>query len=87
VRFAVRPDATFLLLVPVEESLRRARESGRRHVEPAGVLAARLAEYRRLAACGAAEAIDASHAPDHVARLLRERVDRLLVVSRAGRAA
>src|SRR5262245_8035608 len=74
-RFALRPDATFLLLVSAEESLRRARASGRRHVEPAEVLEARLEEYRRIAASGAGDAIDAERDPERVAQDLRERLD------------
>jgi thymidylate kinase len=74
-RCAVRPDAAFLLRGSPEESLRRARASGRRHVEPAEVLGARLAEYRRLAAAGAGEAIDAERDPEAIAKELRGRLE------------
>ncbi len=74
-RFALRPDATFLLLVSPEESLRRARASGRRHVEPTGVLEARLEEYRRVAASGSGEAVDAERDPERIAQDLRERLE------------
>jgi thymidylate kinase len=73
-RLAVRPEATFLLLISPEESLRRAHASGRRHVEPAAVLEARLAEYRRLAAAGCGEAIDADREPRAIAQDLRDRL-------------
>jgi len=72
-RLAVRPDATFLLLVSPEESIRRARASGRRHVEPAAVLEARLAEYRRIAASCGFDAVDADDDPEQIAHSLRER--------------
>jgi thymidylate kinase len=74
VRLAVRPDASFVLLVSPEESIRRARASGRRHVEPAEVLEARLAEYRRIAASSGAFVIDAHGDPERIAKLLRERL-------------
>ncbi len=74
-RLAVRPDASFLLLISPEESLRRARASGRRHVEPCEVLEARLLEYRRLADSGAGEAIDAGRDPERIAEELRERLE------------
>jgi thymidylate kinase len=83
-RFAVRPEASFLLLISPEESLRRAHASGRRHVEPAEVLEARLAEYRRLAAAGCGEAIDAGRDPGTIAADLRERLERRLPARRAG---
>ena len=74
-RLAVRPDASFLLLISPEESLRRAHASGRRHVEPGPVLEARLGEYRRIAATGLGEAIDAGRDPEAIAKDLRERLD------------
>ena len=77
-RLAVRPDASFLLLIPPEESLRRARVSGRRHVEPCEVLAARLVEYRRIAESGEGEAVDAARDPELIAEDLRERLERRL---------
>jgi thymidylate kinase len=83
-RLAVRPDATFLLLITPEESLRRARASGRRHVEPSEVLAARLLEYRRLADSGAGEAIDADRDPERIAAQLRERLEARLGPPREG---
>jgi thymidylate kinase len=83
-RCAVRPEASFLLLISPEESLRRAQASGRRHVEPAEVLEARLAEYRRLAAAGEGEAIDAGRDPGAIAKDLRERLERRLPARRAG---
>jgi thymidylate kinase len=84
-RLAARPDATFLLLISPEESLRRARASGRRHVEPSEVLEARLLEYRRLAECGEGDAIDAGRDPERIAEELRERLEACLGPgSRAG---
>lgn len=77
-RLAARPDASFVLLISPEESLRRAHASGRRHVEPREVLEARLVEYRRLVASGLAEAIDAGQEPEAVAKELRERLERRL---------
>ena len=74
-KLAVRPDASFLLLISPEESLRRAHASGRRHVEPGEVLEARLGEYRRIAATGLGEAIDAGRDPEAIAKDLRERLD------------
>jgi thymidylate kinase len=77
-RLARRPDATFLLLISPEESLRRARASGRRHVEPCAVLEARLREYRALADSGEGEAIDAARDPERVAEDLRARLEERL---------
>jgi len=77
-RLAVRPDASFLLLISPEESLRRARASGRRHVEPCEVLAARLVEYHRVAESGEGEEIDAARDPERIAEDLRERLEKRL---------
>lgn len=74
-RLAARPDASFLLLISPEESLRRAHVSGRRHVEPGEVLEARLGEYRRIAATGLGDEIDAGRDPEAIAKDLRERLD------------
>ena len=74
-KLAVRPDASFLLLISPEESLQRAHASGRRHVEPREVLEARLVEYRRIAATGLGEAIDAGRDPEAIAKDLRGRLD------------
>jgi thymidylate kinase len=74
-KLAARPEASFVLLISPEESLRRAHASGRRHVEPREVLEARLVEYRRLAASGLAQAIDADRDPELVAKALRERLE------------
>lgn len=49
VRLAPRPDAAFLLLVPVAESLRRSDVKGEPFRDPPEVLARRLAEYEALA--------------------------------------
>ena len=78
-RVALRPDASFLLLISPEESLRRAHESGRRHVEPREVLESRLVEYRRIAASGLGVAVDAGRDPDTIAKELRERLDAALL--------
>lgn len=77
-RVALRPDASFLLLIPPDESLRRAHASGRRHVEPREVLEARLVEYRRIAATGLGAAIDAARPPEAIAADLGERLDAIL---------
>jgi len=52
VRIAPRPDAAFLLLVPVEESVRRSDVKGEPFREPPEVLAQRLAQYQALAQDG-----------------------------------
>jgi thymidylate kinase len=74
-RLALRPDASFLLLIPAEESQRRAHESGRRNVEPLEVLEARLLEYQRISATALGDAIDAARSPDAIAKELCERLD------------
>jgi dTMP kinase len=51
-RVVPRPDAAFLLLVPVEESARRSDVKGEPFREPPEVLARRLAEYQALAQNG-----------------------------------
>lgn len=83
-RFAVRPDAYFLLLVPVAESMRRAAASGRRRRELPEVLAQRLEAYRRIAEGGAAEAIDGCQPPDEVTQAMCARVEALLAPSLPG---
>ena len=83
-KLALRPDASFLLLISADESLRRAHESGRRHVEPREVLEARLLEYRRIAATGLGDVIDAARPPEAIAKDLCDRLDALL--DRAGSA-
>jgi thymidylate kinase len=83
-RFAVRPDAYFLLLVPVAESMRRAAASGRRRRELPEVLALLLEAYRRIAEGGAAEAIDGCQPPDDVTQAMRARVEALLASSLPG---
>lgn len=77
-RLALRPDASFLLLISADESLRRAHESGRRHVEPREALEARLLEYRRIAETGLGEVIDAARTPEAIVQDLRERLDAIL---------
>jgi thymidylate kinase len=74
-KLALRPDLSVLMLIPAEESLRRAHESGRRRVEPREVLEARLVEYRQIASTGLGDAIDAGRAPEAIARELCERLD------------
>jgi thymidylate kinase len=49
VRLTPRPQAAFLLLVPVEESVRRSDVKGEPFRDPPQVLAQRLAQYRALA--------------------------------------
>jgi thymidylate kinase len=51
-RLAPRPDAAFLLLVPVAESLRRSDVKREPFRDPPAVLARRLAEYEALAGEG-----------------------------------
>jgi thymidylate kinase len=74
-KLALRPDLSLLLLIPAEESLRRAHESGRRRIEPREVLEARLLEYRRIAATGLGDAIDAARSPEAIAKDLCARLD------------
>jgi thymidylate kinase len=86
-RFALRPDATFVLLIPVEESLRRAAASRRRRRELPEALARRREAYEEICARGAAEAIDGCRPPAEISAHLRARVDALLApASRIGAA-
>jgi thymidylate kinase len=77
-KLALRPDASFLLLIPAQESLRRAHESGRRNVEPREVLEARLLEYQRISATDLGDPIDAARPPEAIAKELTARLDTLL---------
>lgn len=57
-RIAPQPDAAFLLLVPVEESVRRSDAKGEPFRDPPEVLAQRLAQYQALAQDGCWHVID-----------------------------
>jgi len=52
VRLTPQPDAAFLLLVPVEEAVRRLNLKGEPFKESPSMLAQRLAQYQLLAQCG-----------------------------------
>ena len=58
VRAAPQPGAAFLLLVPVEESVRRSDVKGEPFCDPPEVLARRLAQYQALAQGGHWQVMD-----------------------------
>jgi thymidylate kinase len=66
-RLVPRPDAAFLLLVPVAESERRSRAKQEPFPDPAPVLAARLAQYQALGAAGGYTVLDGSRPVTEVA--------------------
>lgn len=53
-----QPDAVFLMLVPVAESMRRSDIKGEPFRDPPEVLAARLAQYQQLAQAGYWQVLD-----------------------------
>lgn len=63
-----QPDAAFLLLVPVEESVRRSRLKDEPFPDPPDVLAERLAQYKALAAAGYWQVLDGRRPIDDVAQ-------------------
>ena len=74
-RCTPRPDAAFLLLIPVEESLRRSQLKGEPFPDPPEVLEARLKEYRLIAASGSSfHAIDGTRPREETAAFVRETI-------------
>ncbi|NOT30727.1 MAG: oligosaccharide flippase family protein, partial [Planctomycetes bacterium] len=70
-RFAVRPDAAFCLLIPAELTLARAREKARFHWETLEVLERRRREYVALARELGVQTIDATRSIEEVALSIR----------------
>jgi thymidylate kinase len=69
-RAVPRPDAAFLLLVPVAESERRSRAKQEPFPDPPSVLAARLAQYEALGASSGCIVLDGTRpAADVAARI------------------
>jgi thymidylate kinase len=66
-RLAPRPDAAFLLLVPVAESERRSQAKREPFPDPAPVLVQRLAQYQALGAAGGCMVLDGSRPVTEVA--------------------
>ena len=60
VKASPRPDAAFLLLIPVEESLRRSRQKQEPFPDSPEILARRLAHYQALAENGRWRVMDGS---------------------------
>lgn len=60
VKATPKPDAAFLLLIPVAESLRRSDRKGEPFRDPPAVLAERLAQYQALAQRGCWHLLDGS---------------------------
>jgi thymidylate kinase len=79
---APAPDAAFLLLIPVAESLRRSQLKNEPFPDTAEVLAARLAHYEALAAQGYWQVLDGRssiadlhrHIKDQIACLAKDKV-------------
>ncbi len=71
---APRPDAAFLLDVPVEESIRRSDARRRGHRETREVLERRRAAYAQLAEGGNWTVIDGRASQDEIARIVAERI-------------
>jgi thymidylate kinase len=71
-RLVPRPDAAFLLLVPVAESERRSEAKREPFPDPAPVLAARLAQYQALGAASGYVVLDGSRPVRAVAETIRD---------------
>lgn len=74
-RFAVRPDAAFCLLVPAELTLARAREKARFHWETLEILERRRREYVALARELGVQTIDATRSIEEVALSIRRELE------------
>jgi len=72
---APRPDAAFLLHIPVEESLQRSLGRDRRFRESAAVLGRRLAVYEALAGESGVAPLDGRRPAEALAREIDARVD------------
>lgn len=75
VRVTPQPDAAFLMLVPVEESVRRSDAKGEPFRDSSEVLARRLAEYEALAQRGQWQVMDGRLSSSDLASQIREVVD------------
>jgi len=67
VRVSPQPDVAFLLLIPVEESVRRSDVKGEPFRDPPEVLAQRLARYQALAQEGYWQVMDGQRSVDDLA--------------------
>ena len=70
-RAAPRPDAAFLLLVPVEESVRRSHLKDEPFPDSPDVLAKRLGQYQTLAEKGHWQVLDGRRAIDDLAHQIQ----------------
>lgn len=77
-RLAVRPDAAFCLLVPVEESMRRSRNKARYNWETREVLEARHAAYRAASDELGVVALDGTRSVAEIAAAMEDTVRRAL---------
>ncbi len=73
-RIAARPDATFCLLVPPEETIARTRKKSRFHWETPEVLQERWRQYRVLSEDLGVQVLDGTRPVEELARSIRERV-------------
>lgn len=69
-----RPDAAFLLLVPVEESVSRSDVKGEPFRDPPELLAQRLTEYQARARAGHWQGLDGQRGVDDLAGEIQARV-------------
>lgn len=67
VKVTPQPDAAFLLLVPVEESVRRSDRKGEPFRDLPAVRAERLAQYQSLAQAGYWQVLDGQRSVDNLA--------------------
>jgi thymidylate kinase len=77
-RIAVRPDAAFCLLIPADETMKRARAKARFHWETLDVLGARWHAYRALSDDLGVLVLDGARPVAEVARSIREGMGRAL---------
>ncbi|MBN1428924.1 MAG: hypothetical protein JXB07_11110 [Anaerolineae bacterium] len=70
-----RPDVAFLILIPVEESVRRSDRKGEPYRDTPEVLSRRLAQYEQLSQGGYWQVLNGQHPVDELARNIRQEVE------------
>jgi thymidylate kinase len=74
-RFAVRPDHTFVMLIPAAVSTERAARRGRDYVEGVETLQRRVHAYRTIAECGGYRVLDGQQPVEVLLRLVQDELN------------
>ena len=75
---APKPDASFLLLIPVEESIRRSRQKNEPFPDTPEVLRNRLEQYQAMMQSTGWRILDGRQPIDVLAEIIKQDVDKLL---------